>query len=120
MQHRNLVGYGTNPPAVRWPNDARIAVSRVVNYDEGSEYSTLDGDPAGETAGESPSPLGPDERDLANESFFEYVSRVGIWRVLYTLQGNNAPGTFSPAPSPSSSSATPTSDQSPFAAATTS
>ena len=58
MQQRNLVGCGTNPPAVRWPNDARIAVSVVVNYDEGSEYSTLDGgDPAGEPSGESPSPL---------------------------------------------------------------
>ena len=71
MQQRNLVGCGLNPPAVRWPNDARIAVLGLVNYDSGSEYSTLDGDPAGEPSGESPSPLGPGERDLANESCFE-------------------------------------------------
>ena len=25
MQQRDFVGYGPNPPAVRWPNDARIA-----------------------------------------------------------------------------------------------
>ena len=57
MQQRDFVGYGANPPQFRWPNEARIAVSVVVNYEEGSEYSTLDGDPAGETSGESPSPL---------------------------------------------------------------
>ena len=94
MQQRDLVGYGPNPPAVRWPNDARIAISVVVNYEEGSEYSTLDGDPSGETSGESPSPLGPGERDLANESFFEYGSRVGVWRIMDILRRNNVPSTF--------------------------
>ena len=94
MQQRDLVGYGPNPPQVRWPNDARIAVSVVVNYEEGSEYSTLDGDPSGETSGESPSPLGPGERDLANESFFEYGSRAGVWRIMNILDRNNVRGTF--------------------------
>ena len=94
MQERDFVGYGATPPVVHWPNDARIAVSVVVNYEEGSEYSTLDGDPAGETSGESPSPLGPGERDLANESFFEYGSRVGVWRIMDILQKNNVPCTF--------------------------
>ena len=28
---RDFVGYGRNLPQVRWPNDARIAVSLVVN-----------------------------------------------------------------------------------------
>ena len=65
-----------------------------VNYEEGSEYSTLDGDPAGETSGESPSPLGAGERDLANESFFEYGSRVGVWRIMDILDRNNVPSTF--------------------------
>ena len=85
MMERDLVGYGLNPPAVEWPNGARIAVSLVLNYEEGSEYSTLDGDPHGETVGESPSPVRPGERDLANESFFEYGSRVGVWRILNIL-----------------------------------
>ena len=37
---RDLVGYGSNPPVVEWPGKARIAVSMVVNYEEGAEYST--------------------------------------------------------------------------------
>ncbi len=64
MQERDLTGYGLNPPAVEWPNGARIAVSFVVNYEEGSENSILDGDPHGETVGESPSPVARGERDL--------------------------------------------------------
>ena len=94
MQERDFVGYGANPPKVRWPNDARIAVSVVVNYEEGSEYSILDGDPRGETSGESPSPAGPGERDLANESFFEYGSRVGVWRIMDVLDRNGVNATF--------------------------
>jgi len=82
MATRDLIGYGPNPPAVEWPNGARIAVSFVLNYEEGSENSILDGDPHGETVGESPSPVALGERDLANESFFEYGSRVGFWRLL--------------------------------------
>ena len=78
MMERDLIGYGPNPPVVEWPNGARIAVSVVVNYEEGSEYSTLDGDPAGETGGESPSPVTPGERALAKESFSEYCRRGGV------------------------------------------
>ena len=85
MAGRDLIGYGPNPPAVEWPNGARIAVSFVVNYEEGSENSILDGDAHGETVGESPSPVARGERDLANESFFEYGSRVGVWRILDLL-----------------------------------
>ena len=94
MQSRDFIGYRVNPPDVQWPNGARIAVSVVVNYEEGSEYSILDGDPAGETSGESPSPAGPGERDLANESFFEYGSRVGVWRILDILDRYNVKGTI--------------------------
>ena len=85
MTERDFVGYGPEPPRVEWPNGARIAVSVVVNYEEGSEYSLLDGDPHGETHSEVPSPVPPDRRDMANESFFEYGSRVGVWRLLNIL-----------------------------------
>ena len=94
MQQRDLIGYGLNPPAVEWPNGARIAVSFVLNYEEGSENSILDGDPHGETAGESPSPVPLGERDLANESFFEYGSRVGVWRILDLLDEYEVNGTI--------------------------
>ena len=91
---RDLIGYGPNPPVVKWPNGARIAVSVVVNYEEGSEYSLLDGDHQHELNNEVPSPVPPGERDLANESFFQYGSRVGVWRVLRTLDEFKIPATF--------------------------
>ncbi|HAL49041.1 MAG: allantoinase PuuE [SAR202 cluster bacterium] len=94
MNERDFIGYGPNPPKIEWPDGARVALSVVVNYEEGSEYSLLDGDPHRETNNEVPSPLALDERDLANESFFEYGSRVGVWRILNILGDYNVPATF--------------------------
>ena len=94
MMERDFVGYGPHPPRVQWPDNARIAISVVVNYEEGSEYSLLDGDPAHESNNEVPSPVPPDQRDLANESFFEYGSRVGVWRILDTLDAFDVKSTF--------------------------
>ena len=94
MATRDLIGYGPNPPVVQWPDGARIAISVVVNYEEGSEYSLLDGDPNGETMGESASPVPVGERDLANESFYEYGSRVGVWRILNILDEVEVKSTF--------------------------
>ena len=91
---RDLVGYGRNVPQVRWPDGARIAVSMVVNYEEGSEYSLLDGDSHHETNGEVPSPVPSNQRDLFNESFFEYGSRVGVWRLLDLLDKHGVSSTF--------------------------
>ena len=79
---RDLIGYGKDAPRIEWPGGARIAVSLVVNYEEGAEYSTMDGDSHHETNGEVPSPVPAGDRDLNNESFFEYGSRVGVWRLL--------------------------------------
>ena len=94
MNERDFVGYGANPPQVEWPDGARIAISVVVNYEEGSEYSLLDGDPHRETNNEVPSPLPLDERDLANESFFEYGSRAGVWRIMNILDEYDVKATF--------------------------
>ena len=94
MNERDFVGYGPNPPRVEWPDGARIAVSVVVNYEEGSEYSLLDGDAHGESNNEVPSPVPPDQRDLANESFFEYGSRAGVWRLLDILGEYDVNATF--------------------------
>ncbi len=91
---RDFVGYGRNLPQVRWPDDARIAVSLVVNYEEGAEYSLLDGDSHHETNGEVPSPVPPQQRDLFNESFFEYGSRAGVWRLLRLLDKYQVSATF--------------------------
>jgi putative urate catabolism protein len=81
---RNLAGYGANPPDPQWPGDARIAVSFVLNYEEGGENTILNGDPASEvflteTPGGAP---WVGERDLSTESMYEYGSRAGFWRIL--------------------------------------
>ena len=93
MIERDLIGYGKSPPKVRWPGDARIAISVVVNYEEGSEYSLLDGSSHHETNGEVPSPVPPDTRDLLNESMFEYGSRAGVWRLLRIFDKHGIPAT---------------------------
>ena len=49
---RDLVGYGGVWPDFRWPNGTRLAVSVVVNVEEGAERQVLDGDPTSERIGE--------------------------------------------------------------------
>ncbi len=94
MQNRDFIGYGENPPNIVWPNKAKIAISVVVNYEEGSEYSLLDGDTHHETNNEVPSPVPLNQRDLFNESFFEYGSRVGVWRLLNLFERYGVKTTF--------------------------
>ena len=40
---RDLIGYGGDPPPAGWPNRARLALSFVLNYEEGGEASVLHG-----------------------------------------------------------------------------
>ena len=81
---RNLVGYGRRRPHADWPGGARVAVSFVLNYEEGGERSVLDGDAHAEIyltpdiVGLPPVP----GRNLFVEDAFEYGSRAGFWRVL--------------------------------------
>jgi hypothetical protein len=41
---RDYVGYGTEPPKVLWPGNKVIAVSFVLNYEEGAEHTPWNGD----------------------------------------------------------------------------
>jgi peptidoglycan/xylan/chitin deacetylase (PgdA/CDA1 family) len=91
---RDLVGYGETPPRVRWPDGARIAVNLVVNYEEGAENRLEDGCGRRETAGEVASQVAVDQRDLANESMFEYGSRAGVWRLLRIFDKHAVRATF--------------------------
>lgn len=90
---RDLAGYGANPPDIRWPNGAGLAVNFVLNVEEGSEYSVGDGDGRSESAlsevRASRVTLG--DRDLAAESMYEYGSRVGFWRVHDLFRARNLP-----------------------------
>lgn len=93
--NRDLIGYGANPPAVAWPNGARLAVSLVVNYEEGSEYSHAYGDADQESLTEFGNyPLPEGYRNLAMESMFEYGSRAGVWRVLKLFETLDVRSTF--------------------------
>ena len=82
---RAFVGYGSHPPKVVWPGGAKVALNLVVAYEEGSEYSLLEGDGRNEGLGEISYVMSPDHRDLAMESGYEYGSRAGIWRLLRFL-----------------------------------
>ena len=79
---RDFVGYGRSQPRVVWPNDAKVAVNIVVNYEEGSEYSIPAGDGRNEGWAEISPAIGNDVRDLMTESVYEYGGRAGIWRVM--------------------------------------
>jgi len=91
---REFVGYGRQVPRVRWPGNARVAVSIVVNYEEGSEYSHPGGDRRGDGLQEVIYAMDPQYRDLAVESVFEYGSRAGIWRLERLLTELHLPVTF--------------------------
>src|SRR5262249_47178954 len=79
---RDLVGYGERPPHPRWPGGARLALSFVLNYEEGGERTPLEGDPESEAylhevVGAAPT----SKRGLSAGAMFEYGSRAGCWRV---------------------------------------
>jgi len=87
---RDFVGYGEHPPDAAWPGGARIAISFVLNYEEGGERSLLEGDLVTEpNLHEIVGSLPVEARLLNVESMFEYGSRAGFWRVhrLFTARG---------------------------------
>jgi putative urate catabolism protein len=81
---RDLRGYGATPPDPRWPGGAKLALSFVVNYEEGGENTVLNGDRGSElylheVPGGSPV-IG--ERNRSVESQFDYGARAGVWRIM--------------------------------------
>jgi putative urate catabolism protein len=80
---RDLVGYGADPPHPHWPHDARIAVSFVLNYEEGGENCVAAGDSIPETYIAEIAGLQavPGTRILAAESLYDFGARVGVWRI---------------------------------------
>src|SRR3954451_17782639 len=93
---RDLIGYGATAPHPRGANQARVAVSFVLNFEEGSEPSVPDGDPESEwgLAGYGGSSPGVPGRDLAAEGTSAYGSRVGFWRTLQLFEDRNLPMTI--------------------------
>ena len=95
MTERDLVGYGAEPPDPRWPGGARLAVSFVLNYEEGGERTPLEGDPESESylheVVGAPPTVG--RRNLNTESMFEFGSRAGFWRVHRIFREHDLPVT---------------------------
>lgn len=93
---RNLAGYGPDPPDPRWPNNARLAVQFVLNYEEGGENCVLHGDAASESF--LSEIVGADARagvrHMSMESIYEYGSRAGVWRLLRIFEAFDFPLTI--------------------------
>ena len=90
---RDLQGYGNHLPDLRWPQNARVAVSFVVNFEEGGEFSMTDGDGHNEAVYEV-----TDRQQLADaciDSHFEYGTRVGYWRIAELFERYGVPFTLS-------------------------
>lgn len=81
---RDFKGYGEQGLDPKWPNNAKIAISFVINYEEGGERSVMSGDGVSENhLVENPGrPPKVNERALNVESEYEYGSRVGFWRLF--------------------------------------
>ncbi len=90
---RDLAGYGPSPPDPQWPGGARVALSIVVNVEEGAELSIASGDERNESGPET-GQLVEGAPDLCMESHFAYGSRVGLWRVLDVLDAYGVKATF--------------------------
>lgn len=90
---RDLKGYAGAPPDPRWPGQARVAVSFVVNFEEGAEFTVSEGDAVNEGIYEVDHRLeGPDP---CIESHFEYGTRAAWWRVMDLFDAHGAKVTVS-------------------------
>ena len=92
---RDMIGYGANNMKVVWPNNAKLALQIVLNYEEGAENSVLHGDKHSETflseiIGAQPI----NGRHINMESLYEYGSRRGFWRIHELFQKKKIPLTI--------------------------
>lgn len=92
---RDMHGYGAAAPQANWPDDARIAVQFVVNYEEGGENCVLHGDAASEAFLSEivGAQAWPGQRHWNMESIYEYGARAGFWRLHRLLTAKNVPVT---------------------------
>lgn len=90
---RDFFGYGPTQPDPRWPGAARVAVSFVVNVEEGAELSVADGDERNEAVYEVTDEV-RGAPDPCRDSHFEYGTRAGYWRIMRLLDEYGAPSTL--------------------------
>jgi putative urate catabolism protein len=92
---RDMIGYGATPPDAHWPDNAKLALQFVINYEEGAENSVLHGDAAAEAflseiIGAQPI---AGARHMNMESLYEYGSRAGFWRLYRAFTSHELPVT---------------------------
>lgn len=80
-----------------WPNDAQIAMSFVVNIEEGSEMSVARGDKKPEPVDELGVSLGIPVRNYGNESNYRYGINAGASRVFGLFNERQIPVTVTAA-----------------------
>ena len=90
---RDLIGYGPKPPKANWPNNAKIAVQFVLNYEEGGENCLLHGDQASEAFLSEivGAQQWPGQRHWNMESIYEYGARSGFWRLHKLFTESDVP-----------------------------
>ncbi len=93
---RDFRGHGATPPDAAWPGGAKIAVSLVLNFEEGGENNILHGDAGSEAflsdiAGAAP---WPGMRHWNMESIYDYGARAGFWRLHRLFTGMDIPVTI--------------------------
>ena len=92
---RDMVGYGAKKLKVKWPNNARIALQIVLNYEEGAENCVLHGDKTSEVFLSEIIGAQPVKgRHINMESLYEYGSRSGFWRLHKLFQEKKIPITI--------------------------
>jgi allantoinase len=89
---RDMIGYGSKDQKIKWPNNARIAVQIVLNYEEGAENCVLNGDNNSEVFLSEIIGAQPVKgRHINMESLYEYGSRAGFWRLHKLFQEKKTP-----------------------------
>lgn len=91
---RDLAGHGATPPDPHWPGGARVAVSFVLNFEEGAEFSVAEGDARNEGVYEVIDRL-DGIPDPCLESHFDYGTRAGWWRIMREFDASGVPCTVS-------------------------
>ena len=92
---RDMIGYGANNMKIVWPNNAKLALQVVLNYEEGAENSVLHGDKHSETFLSEIIAAQPIKgRHISMESLYEYGSKRGFWRIHELFQKKKIPLTI--------------------------
>ena len=92
---RDLIGYGKKGKKISWPNNAKLALQIVLNYEEGGENSVLNGDQFSETfLSEIIGAKAIKGRHISMESIYEYGSKVGFWRLDRLFKEKKIPVTI--------------------------